>query len=60
MAHYDELKKQAHNNLLSSDEKVGHELNLKVSAYWPFVHISTMPHGEIKLCCRGQPQRWHK
>lgn len=21
----------------------------------PFTHISTMPHGEVKLCCRGQP-----
>ena len=21
----------------------------------PFSHISTMPHGEIKLCCRAQP-----
>lgn len=20
----------------------------------PFVHVSTMPHGEVKLCCRGQ------
>ena len=23
----------------------------------PFNHISTMPQGEIKLCCRGQPPR---
>ena len=23
----------------------------------PFVHISTMPHGEIKLCCRAQPPK---
>ena len=21
----------------------------------PFVHVSTMPHGEVKLCCRAQP-----
>ena len=23
----------------------------------PFTHVSTMPQGEIKLCCRGQPPR---
>lgn len=23
----------------------------------PFVHVSTMPHGEVKLCCRAQPPK---
>jgi|13_taG_2_1085334.scaffolds.fasta_scaffold00034_88 MoaA/NifB/PqqE/SkfB family radical SAM enzyme len=26
----------------------------------PFVHVSTMPHGEVKLCCRAQPPKGGK
>ena len=26
----------------------------------PFVHVSTTPHGEIKLCCRARPPKGGK
>lgn len=57
MARYDDLKKQAYDNLAEFSEKVGHDINPETFCLLPFVHISTMPHGEIKLCCRGQPPK---
>ena len=55
MSHYDNLKQQAADNLAEFSKKVGHEINPDTFCLLPFIHISTMPHGEIKLCCRGQP-----
>jgi len=35
----------------------GRDLNPDTFCLMPWTHISTLPQGEIKLCCRGQPPK---
>ena len=51
---YSEISGRAIANIASMSEAVGTELNPETFCVLPFTHISTMTHGEIKLCCRGQ------
>ena len=37
------------------DKLKGLDVNIHTFCPLPFTHVSTMPHGEIKLCCRAQP-----
>jgi len=48
-------KANEHINKLSQD--TGWEIDNETFCILPFVHISTMPQGEVKLCCRGQPPK---
>lgn len=48
MSEYSEFKERAIRRLK------GLPVDKETFCPLPFVHVSTMPHGEIKLCCRGQ------
>ena len=51
MSQYQEFKAKA-------DAKLSElEVNPNTFCVYPFTHVSTMTHGEIKLCCRGQPPK---
>jgi hypothetical protein len=41
------------------DKLKGLDVDVHTFCPLPFTHVSTMPHGEIKLCCRAQPPQ-HK
>ena len=45
------------NDFQNRTERLLAKYNVDASTFCPlpFVHVSTMPHGEVKLCCRGQP-----
>lgn len=54
---YEKISSGAIQNIRHISQHTGVELNPETFCILPFTHISTMTHGEIKLCCRGQAPR---
>ncbi len=54
---YEKVSKEATAWINKISEETGVEINPDTFCILPFVHISTAPQGEVKLCCRGQPPK---
>lgn len=57
---YFKLKDTANAKIKQLSDELNTSINPDTFCILPFTHISTMTHGEIKLCCRGQPPQSQK
>ena len=57
MSEYTEITAKAKRAIDEISEHTGTDINPDTFCILPFIHVSTLPQGEIKLCCRGQPPK---
>ena len=57
MSEYTEITAKAKRAIDEISEHTGTDINPDTFCILPFIHVSTLPQGEVKLCCRGQPPK---
>ncbi len=50
----DEQQKYSVDKIKQLSKKIDHNLNIDTFCIQPFMHLSTTPNGQIRLCCRSQ------